>query len=98
MRGLSTRQRGVRIDFAGAMVINASMKDDDHSSPGRFLARECGKISQIPRLKRKFRFEMPRHDSRSQWGKLLPSAGFRYLVYDPFRGFIASSVGRSKVC
>jgi hypothetical protein len=31
-------------------------------------------------------------------GVVLPSAGFRYLVYDPFRSFIPSSAGRSKAC
>jgi hypothetical protein len=50
MRGLSTRQRGVRIDFAGN-GDQREFEDDDRSSHGRFLARECGKISQIPRLK-----------------------------------------------
>jgi hypothetical protein len=88
MRGLSTGQRGVRIDFAG----NGNQRlfeDDDHSSQGRFLARECGKISQIPRLKTEvFDSRCPAMTQGANGWKVLPSAGFRYLVCDPFRGSI----------
>ena len=98
MRGLSTGQRVFRIDFAGN-GDQREFEDDDRSSHGRLLARECGKISQIPRLKTEVSIrDAPAMTQGTNGGKVLPSAGFRYLVCDPFRGFIPSSAGRSKVC
>jgi hypothetical protein len=42
MRGLSTRQRGVRIDFAGN-GDQRYFEDDDHSSQGAFSRANAAK-------------------------------------------------------
>ena len=80
------------------MVINASMKMTTTALMVALSRANAASSVKYLGQKRKFRFEMPRYDSRSQWSCSLPQA---YVVWFaiPFRGiFIPSLAGRSKVC